>query len=257
MTSAAVSSGSGSTSGSKSTTSAPGRDQQFPVFGVAEAEGPSGGQRDGHSRAARYRSPGTTARRTHRGGGDRRHGGDIDVFGHQIGHRGHRAFGQRAVLDGGHQTRDAVTAPPIRRPAGWRRAPAPRPVRRPGAAPASCRGDPTRLRITPADPDRGVERREAVQQRGDAVTLTARVDHQHHRGAEQPGDVRGRSLRPGRSRPGRSGRRTGPSRPRRRRCRQSAAAVPVQRTDQRLADQHRVQVAARPARRPVRDSRDR
>src|SRR3569833_1306751 len=92
----------------------------------------------------------------------------------------------------------------------------------------------------------GVECRKAVQQRGNAVTLTTGVDNEDHWRAEQRGDVRGRPMcDAGRVRVdapvekahypldyGDVG---------------SRAAVPVQGADQLVADQHRVEVSAGPA----------
>ena len=115
-------------------------------------------------------------------------------------------------------------------------------------------GLPQHVRVSwrahPVEDDAGdsggfVECREPVQQRGHAVTLAAGVDDEDHRRSEQGGHVRGRSRR----------------RPRHGAVDASVeqahdalddgdvaavAAVPVERRDQLLADQHRVQVAARP-----------
>ena len=84
-----------------------------------------------------------------------------------------------------------------------------------------------------------------MQQRGHAVALAAGVDDKDHRRAEQGGDVRGRTRR----RPGHGAVDASVEQPHHALDHGdvgSRAAVPVQRTDQFLADQHRVEVAARP-----------
>ena len=63
-------------------------------------------------------------------------------------------------------------------------------------------GRPDPVEDDAGDPGRGIERRKAVQQCGDAVALAARVDHQDDRRAEQTGDVCGGARRRGRRQPG-------------------------------------------------------
>ena len=84
-----------------------------------------------------------------------------------------------------------------------------------------------------------------MKQRGHAVALAARVDDEDHRRTQQGGDVRRGTCGPPRHRAmdasvkqthhALDDRDVG-----------SRTPVPVQRTDQFLADQHRVEVAARP-----------
>ena len=94
------------------------------------------------------------------------------------------------------------------------------------------------------DPDLRVERREAVQQSRDAVALTAAVDHQDHRRAQQGSHVRGGSFGGPCEAVGdpavEQSHHTFDDRDIRRR-----AAMPVQRADQLFTDEHRVEVAAR------------
>src|SRR5689334_21745439 len=90
------------------------------------------------------------------------------------------------------------------------------------------------------DPDPGVERREAVQQRRGAVTLTTSVYHQDHRRAEHRGHLRSRPLRGAREAVG------DPSVEQPHDALDDSdvgghAAMPVQRADQLIADEYRVE----------------
>ena len=108
-------------------------------------------------------------------------------------------------------------------------------------------GRPDSVEDHTGDPGCGVERGKPVQQCGDAVALAACIDHQDHRGAEQTGDVRGGARR----RRGRGGSDApveqahhsfdhGDVR--------AAGAVGVQRANELLPHQYRVEVAAGPPR---------
>ncbi len=99
-------------------------------------------------------------------------------------------------------------------------------------------------------PDGGVERREAVQQRADALALAPRVDDQNHRRAEQTGDMRGRAAR-GHSAVLADAPVEQPHHAFHHGDVGAAAAVSVQRPDELLADQHRIEIAARPSAPPV------
>jgi hypothetical protein len=88
--------------------------------------------------------------------------------------------------------------------------------------------------------------RKTLQHSGDALTLTAGVDHQQYRGAQQFGDVGGGAACRG------DGLHVDPAvekahHPFDHGDVGTVAAVPVQRTDQLLGNQHRVQVASGPA----------
>ncbi len=97
----------------------------------------------------------------------------------------------------------------------------------------------------PGDPHRRVEGRESVQQGGDAVALAAGVDHQHHRRPQESGDLGRRASRYSghlaldaaveQAHDALDDSDVG-----------TGAAMPVQRADQLLADEHWVEVAARP-----------
>ena len=89
---------------------------------------------------------------------------------------------------------------------------------------SSCQSDATRLSTTPPTCRSRVERREAVDDRGDRARHRARVDHQHDGRAEQLGDLRGR----GQLAAAATRRRTAPSRPRRSTTSAPARAVPDQ-----------------------------
>ena len=105
---------------------------------------------------------------------------------------------------------------------------------------ASCRSLPTRLSTTAGDPRRGVERPEPVQQRRHAARLPPAVDHQHDRRSQQPGDVRGRAVPVGQPPVEQAHHALDDGHLRARR------PVPEQRGDPVLADQHRIEVPARP-----------
>ena len=191
-------------------------------------------------------SAGDHGRRRTREPASATHGGQVDVSGDQRRHRRDRRARRLTVLDGGHQTqmprrhRQLVVARD-------------RPQHRhPGAVAGltqhlfvARRPDP--VEDHPGDVHAAMERRKPLQHSADALALASGVDHQDHRGAEKFGDLRG----------GPAGRGD--------RLLVDAAveqthhafdhgdvgvprAVPVQRPDQLLADQHRVEVAAGPAR---------
>ena len=98
----------------------------------------------------------------------------------------------------------------------------------------------------PADPHGALQRRKAVQQSRNALTLATRIDHQQHRRAQQSGDLGGGSAGRGQelfvdatveqSHDALDDGDVGIPR-----------TVPVQRPDQILAHHDRVEVAARPA----------
>ena len=157
--------GASSRSGSTTTTSSPGGGQQLDVLGVAEGERRAPRDRhhrprrrarqrtrrsvldaatrrslpSGRPRASRRRVP----RRARRSGSARRtHRVEVDVRGHQLGHRLDRRRRRRRRARPPSPAPGAATARPARRAGAARRAPAARPRRRPRAAPpraARCR----------------------------------------------------------------------------------------------------------------------
>ena len=98
----------------------------------------------------------------------------------------------------------------------------------------------------PGDPGRGIERGKPVQQCGDAVALAACIDHQDHRRAKQTGDVSRRTRR----RHGRGMSDPPVEQPHHafdHRDLRAVGAVGVQRPNQPLPHQDRVEVASGPA----------
>ena len=184
---------------------------------------------------------GRPRRAVREGAGRRRDRVEVDVRGDQLGHGVDRRDGGRPVLGRGHQ-------PQMPRRHGERVAAGQGAEdRQPdlgggGAQHLLVAGRPDPVQHHPREVDPRVERPEAVQQSGEAAGLAARVDDQHDRRPQQPGDLSGGAVAVGQptvEEPHhalddgdlRSGR-----------------AVAGQRGDPVGADEHRVEVAAGTAR---------
>ncbi len=169
--------------------------------------------------------------------GQRRHRVEVDVRRHQLGHGVDRRDGRRPVLD--RRDQPEVARRHGQRVATGQRAEDRQPDLGGGRAQhllVARRPDP--VQHHPREVHPRVERPEAVQQRGQAAGLTARVDDQHDRRPEQPRDLGGRAVAIGQptvEEPHHalddSDLRTG-------------RAVAGQRGDPVGADEHRVEVAA-------------
>ena len=170
---------------------------------------------------------------------------EVDVVGQAFGQQRRHARGRLRRVRRPGPGRGGATAPRSRRRAAARRAPAAgrldrraRPRRRAGAS-RPCSGSRRASWTSGSKVARPCTTAAAVRETlGD-------VHDQHDRRPGQAGDVGGR----GEARRRRSARRTGPSRPRppRRRRVRRHRAVQQQRDDPLLADQVRVEVAARAA----------
>ena len=234
--------------------------QQFGLLGVAEGECGTGGDSDpdrGRPPTERWRiQPGRGAGvELGSGLGEAQHRVEVDALGHHAAQFGHGPGRLVAALGGRHQTqmpgrgRQGVL-PPDRAEHGHRHGL--HALEEHLVVPIGA--DP--VEDHPRDADRRVESRQAVHDRGRRASRAARVHDEHHRRLQQSAP-HGRSTR---IRPRPRGaveqshhafddRDVGRHRSRR--------AVHEQRRDQVLADQPRIEVAARPARRPGRDNRGR
>ena len=214
------------------------------MLGVAEGERRSPGDRHhrrgrrggGEPRQLGGRVPGRAGRDRL---GQAEHRVQVDVRRHQLGHGLDRRRGRRPVLGRRHQAQVPRRHGQLRAP--WQRAEHRQPdlvarAAQHGLVPVAA--DP--VEHYPDDPDGRVERAEPVQQCRHTARLPAAVDHQYDLRPEQPGHVCRRAVPVGEApveEPHHAfdDRHLGPGR-----------AVPEQWRDPVLADQHRVQVPARP-----------